>query len=123
MAHIDGAQRRPFSRSQRLLNKAAFEVVYARGRRSGDALFGLCVLRRDEGPARLGMSVGVKVAGGAVQRNRIRRVIRESFRLAQHDLTGCDIVITARAGARGAQGAQMHSSLAAHWQRLLARAR
>ena len=45
---------------------------------------------------RLGMSVSRKV-GTAVRRNRIRRLIRESFRLSQHDLPqGYDLVVVVR---------------------------
>jgi ribonuclease P protein component len=45
---------------------------------------------------RLGMSVSRKV-GTAVRRNRIRRLIRESFRLLQHDLPqGYDLVVVVR---------------------------
>ncbi len=48
------------------------------------------------GYPRLGMSVGRKV-GNAVRRNRIRRLIRESFRLMQHDLPeGYDLVVVVR---------------------------
>ncbi len=49
------------------------------------------------GYPRLGMSVGRKV-GNAVRRNRIRRLIRESFRLLQHDFPqGYDLVVVVRA--------------------------
>src|SRR5829696_5887233 len=48
------------------------------------------------GHPRLGMSVSRKV-GNAVRRNRIRRLIRESFRLLQHDLPqGYDLVVVVR---------------------------
>ncbi len=43
---------------------------------------------------RLGLSVGLKAAGSAVARNRIRRQVRESFRLHQHHLAGLDIVVS-----------------------------
>jgi ribonuclease P protein component len=61
------------------------------------------------------MSVGVKVAGNAVERNRIRRVIRESFRLEQQHLADLDIVVTARAGVRGSSNAQLRASLQRLW--------
>ncbi len=117
MAGESSARPLDYPPALRLLNKAAFEVVYARGRRSGNAVFGLSVLERELGVPRLGMSVGVKVAGSAVERNRIRRVIRESFRLAQHDLVDLDMVVTARGGARGVANAQLRASLAALWSK------
>ena len=53
---------------------------------------------RVDGP-RIGLAVAVRIAGGSVQRNRIRRVIRESFRLHQHELPVADLVVSARARA------------------------
>jgi ribonuclease P protein component len=106
-------------RTRRLLRKVDYEAVYARGRRLGDGLFGISFLRREPpGPSRIGMSVGLKAAGNGVQRNRIRRVIRESFRLAQHELEGVDIVVTARSGVRHAANERLRHSLDALWSKL-----
>jgi ribonuclease P protein component len=70
------------------------------------------------GAARLGMAVAVRTAGGAVARNRIRRIIRESFRLHQHTLPAADIVVSMRPNARTAAAAALRQSLAALWQRI-----
>jgi ribonuclease P protein component len=59
----------------------------------------------------------VRTAGGSVQRNRIRRVIRESFRLHQRELPAADLVVSARARARGASGPELHAALAALWRK------
>lgn len=47
---------------------------------------------------RVGLVIGKKAVPLAVQRNRIKRIIRESFRLNQHLMHGTDIVILARKG-------------------------
>ena len=65
--------------------------------------FAMTAKRQDKGAARLGMAVAVKHFGGSVPRNRIRRMIRESFRLHQHELPGVDLVVSARPRARGAR--------------------
>ena len=65
------------------------------------------------------MSVSVRALGSAVRRNRLRRLIRESFRLRQRELPGVDIVITARAAARGAQAYELRQSLESHWQNVI----
>ena len=67
----------------RLRRKKDFDAAYARGRRLGDGFFGMTATLNTEGAPRLGLAVAVRVAGGAVERNRIRRVIKESFRLHQ----------------------------------------
>lgn len=106
-------------RERRLLRKVDYEAVYARGRRFGDNLFGVHYLQREPpGPPRIGLSVGLKAAGGGVRRNRIRRVVRESFRLAQHRFGGVDVVVTARGGVRQAPDAAVRTSLDAVWSKL-----
>ena len=74
-------------------------------------------VRPNGGPAaRLGLSVAGKIIGGAVRRNRIKRLVRESFRLHQHELPAVDIVVNARHGARDAENAAVVRSLEKHWR-------
>jgi len=61
------------------------------------------------------MAVGVRTVGSAVRRNRIRRIIRESFRLHQDELPAADIVVSARARSRQAPGAELFASLTRLW--------
>ena len=84
----------------RLRRKSDFDVAYARGRRLGDGFFTVIALRNEWGAPRLGLAVAVRVAGGAVRRNRLRRLIRESFRLHQASLPALDLVVSARPQAR-----------------------
>jgi ribonuclease P protein component len=68
------------------------------------------------GFARLGLSVGARAVGNAVSRNRIKRLVRESFRLHQQDLPSVDIVVNARHGARDGDNAGLRRSLERHWR-------
>ena len=102
----------------RLRSKREFDTVYARGRRLGDGFFGAVAHSNTVGRARLGMAVAVRTAGNSVQRNRIRRIIRESFRLHQHRLPAVDLIVSARAKARGAAPQALRSSLAALWDKV-----
>ncbi len=103
---------------RRLRRKSDFEAAYAGGRRFGNGFFAVTAKPNDIGGPRLGLAVSVKNAGGAVERNRLRRTIRESFRLHQHELPAVDLVVSARARARDAAGAELHSSLLSLWKKV-----
>jgi len=117
-----GHRRYRFPRRARLLNGRDFQNVFRRNTcKSTDRK--LAVLARPNGlpHARLGLAISKRVDKTAVGRNRIKRLVRASFRLNQHALAGLDIVVLGRDGAPGSTNAQLHSSLQAHWQRLIKR--
>lgn len=98
--------------------KSEFDAVYRRGHRLSDSLFTVTHLPNSLGHPRLGLAIAARTAGDAVDRNRIRRVIRESFRLAQATLPAADIVVGARSGVRAADNARLRSSLEGLWARV-----
>jgi ribonuclease P protein component len=69
--------------------------------------------------ARLGLMVGKRVANLAVTRNRIKRVIRESFRARQATLKGLDIVVIARHQSDTLNKVELRKGLEKLWERLL----
>jgi ribonuclease P protein component len=82
-----------FPRAARLLKHSDFDRVYKEGRRHFSSHLTVFYLRRPEGGARVGFTVG-RVLGGAVQRNRIKRRLREAVRLRRSLLKGpVDVVI------------------------------
>lgn len=105
-------------RTRRLLTRRQFDSTMKDGRRTRDEFFTVYV--RDNGfeHGRLGMAVARKVSTAAVCRNRIRRQIRESFRLHQHTLAGLDIVVMANTRAAAAANPALRGALNAHWERL-----
>ena len=107
-----------FPRARRLRTPGVFNRVYAAGRRMGHDYFSVTAQPNDLERARLGMAVAVRAMGGAVERNRIRRLIRESFRLHQALVPALDIVIGVRPTARGAAAAELRASLERLWERL-----
>ena len=83
-----------FPKASKLLRHADFQRVYRQGRRHFAAHMTVFYLRRDEGDApRVGLTVG-RALGGAVDRNRIKRRLREAVRHHLASLaSGVDVVI------------------------------
>ena len=105
-------------REARLTEKAEFDRVHREGLRVSDGLFAVIARRNELGHARLGMAVGVRAAGNAVNRNRVKRVVRERFRLTQQELPPVDLVVNARAGAGKATRAELAASIAVLFDRM-----
>lgn len=88
-------------RSGRLLRHADFERVYKQGRRHFSANITVFYLRRAEGEGmRVGFTVG-RALGGAVDRNRMKRRLREAVRLSRTSPgPGVDVVINPKKSVR-----------------------
>lgn len=100
-----------FSARQRLRTQAEFEHVYKSGQRFAQSLFQVTASANTLGYPRLGLSIAARAVGNSVARNRIRRVVREAFRLTQHELPAIDLVVAARSAARSASGAELRADL------------
>lgn len=107
-----------FPRSRRLLKPDEYRRVFSDGRRSADSLFLVLALPNGLSDARLGLAVSKKTSRRAVERNRIKRLIRESFRLHQRSLCGLDLVVVSRSGAAGSDNSVCFDSLRQHWRRV-----
>ncbi len=85
-----------FTRAEHLTKKKEFEKVFAEGKVFKNTLMVLYVVPNDYQNSRLGLVVSKKV-GNAVQRNRIKRLLREAYRLNKHLLTShVDIIAIPR---------------------------
>ncbi|MBS1225128.1 MAG: ribonuclease protein component, partial [Proteobacteria bacterium] len=69
-----------FPRRVRLAGQHAFAGVFARPVKSSDSNFIVLARANDLTYARLGLAISRKVAKSAVARNRLKRIVRESFR-------------------------------------------
>jgi len=135
-----------FSRQVRLLKAAEFSRVFKKPVRSSDRyLTILAISRKPENAdsniidsdlqdlqktepvlteqakmvtARLGLAISKKNAKRAVDRNRIKRIIRESFRLNLQTLPPIDLVVMAKPVTKNADNQQIFHSLEQHWNKL-----
>jgi ribonuclease P protein component len=116
-----GAPLRPdtagFPPDQRLHTPAEFGRVFAEPARSSDRLFTVLARPSGRSTARLGLTVARRVAKRAVDRNKIKRLARESFRQLRA-LPPWDFVVLARAGADRAERRVLRASLDQHFEQL-----
>jgi len=117
-----------FSKARRLLTPAAFKNVFdgASVRVSNKEILILARPNQFE-YARLGLVIAKKHVRKAVQRNRIKRIIRESFRLelaveaGPH--SGLDIIVLARGGLDRLENCALHDLLGPLWRQILRKSR
>ncbi len=107
-----------FPDTARLRKAQEFKQVFSKGRRQHDAYFTVVALGNDCLHPRIGLTVSKRAARLAVQRNRIKRLIRENFRLQQIELPAVDIVVMAKSKACDVDNKTLKDSLTKHWQRL-----
>ncbi|MBS0462264.1 MAG: ribonuclease P protein component [Proteobacteria bacterium] len=111
--------RNRFARTARLLAPRQFQEVFANGKRVHGALLRLHAWLRadDANGARLGIAVPKRVAKQAVERNRIRRIVREVFRHRRQRLPAGDYVLVAQSAACAALAPDLRAELAQLWDR------
>jgi ribonuclease P protein component len=113
-----------FSKSRRLLRHSDFERVYKSGKRHFASLITVFYLRRQDAHAagpRIGFTVG-KALGGAVQRNRMKRRLREAVRLTTAGVAfPADVVINPKRSLLAADFAELKKEIG-HAFRVIERA-
>lgn len=105
-----------FPRQARVRTSAEFDQVFKQGRRTASPLFALHMLV-DAAPARLGLAVSRKVDPHAVGRNRIKRVLRDTFRQLRSQLPAGAYVIVARRDAANTANPALKTQFIALLQR------
>jgi len=111
-----------FSRQSRLLRPADFKFVFQQPVRSGDDSFRILARTNEKQQHRLGMAVSKKTCALAVDRNRIKRIVRENFRSSMasgSQENGLDFVVMPTNLAANQSNKTLDESLSAHWQRLI----
>jgi ribonuclease P protein component len=110
---------RGFGREKRLLTPRQFKAVFdsPSGKVPGRNVL-LLARENDLQHPRLGLVIGKKSVKLSVERNRIKRQIRETFRHHQMELAGWDIVIIARKGLADLDNPELAKQFAKLWKRL-----
>lgn len=108
-----------FSREKRLLTPRHFKAVFdsPTGKVPGKNLL-LLVRNNDLDHPRLGLVIGKKSVKLSVERNRLKRLMRESFRQHQDHLVGWDIVVVARKGLGDIENPELIQHFGKLWKRL-----
>ena len=105
----------------RLREPAEFKRVFTKAERSTDKYFTVLAIVNELDHPRLGLAIAKKNIRRAVDRNKIKRSARESFRLQQHEMMNIDLVVMARREAATANSKTLQASLDKHWLKLIKR--
>jgi ribonuclease P protein component len=109
-----------FKKSSRLLSSSDFQTVFNDAPlRASHQHFLLLARQNKLASCRLGLVIAKKHVRLAVERNRIKRLIRETFRVKQQQLTGLDVIVLARKGMNELPNAQLIDQLNLQWFRLM----
>ena len=107
-----------FEKCARMLKAEEYTLVFNKAHRSRDQYFTVLARPKDTGHVKLGLAVSKKKAKKAVSRNRLKRIIRESFRLSQNLIACADYVVMIQQNGEKVSNKQLFSSLEKHWQNL-----
>ena len=107
-----------FKRESRLLTARDFRYVFDDPQRSSSQFLTILARHNGRGYARLGLIVSKKTDKRAVERNRVKRLARESFRLHQELLTGLDVIVLSKQGIDKKDNSEIFSDLDRHWKKL-----
>jgi len=104
-----------FSRAMKMNNPRDYSRVFRQAKRVSGT--GLTILTVDNsvGHPRLGLAIAKKHIKLANRRNRLKRIIRESFRQHQSDFSNIDIVVLTRPDITKRDSAELWQALERHW--------
>lgn len=100
-----------FPRSARLLTAADYACVFKKNQRFSDRYWTILVHADKSIPSKLGLAIAKKRAKRAVDRNKIKRIARESFRAHQHQFIGLQLVVMNRDAATSETTAVLRRSM------------
>ena len=108
-----------FPKALRLTEASDYRKVFDSARRTTGNDFLVLVRHNTQNIARLGLAISKKRLRLAVQRNRIKRLVRESFRRHQEELAGVDIVVLAQKSILQKNNSELRQSIEKHWEKII----
>lgn len=115
---VDTPPRLQFQRRMRLLTARDYERVFQQPQKSSSKALTVLARQSGQGLARLGLAIPRKQIRRAVERNRIKRLIRESFRRHQDLLQGLDVVVIGRSDLLKKNSQWFFEHLENHWRQV-----
>lgn len=112
------AKRFTYPRESRLLTPRNFSFVFEQAIPATSNTITILARHNNLDTPRLGVTVPKKKVKLAVNRNRIKRCIREYFRLNNHILPNVDIIVIAKHGINELDNAQLNKQLDSLWRRI-----
>lgn len=113
-----------FPKSIRLLNAKDYSDVFSSVDLKLSTQYFLCLAKQNSLPyPRLGIIVAKKNVRLAVNRNKIKRLLRESFRINKHQIPSCDIVMLAKHSSNNAEAEKLNKELEYVWRKLKQKAK
>ena len=110
-----------FSRELRLLTPTHFTYVFDNAIPAVSPSFTILARTNTLPSPRLGITLAKKRIRKAHDRNRLKRLIRESFRHKQHDLPNVDIIVIGKSGADKLSNQEIFATMDKLWKKLAKR--
>lgn len=105
-----------FDKTRRLLKKSDYDHVFTQAKKLVTSDFIVLYRENNVGQARLGLALSKKMIAKSHDRNRVKRMLRESFRT--RSLPAIDIIFLARNGVANVQNSVIFTKLSQAWDKL-----
>lgn len=121
MSSLGNSLKQGFSKEYRLLKPAHFEHVFNEAVPSVSPQLTILARKSDSNNPRLGITIPKKRVKKACDRNRVKRIIRESFRVKKQQLPEIDIVVIGKSGLSELNNSEISNLLEKLWKKLIKR--